>query len=105
VGVVVELAPGDAHDAPALRLEGAVAVAVAFEGGAGAVGLVAVELDDEALGGPGEIGLDAAVAGVDERAGEAFGVEEVRKSRSSVLRVGVSVMTSRLMAGTPDRLG
>jgi len=40
-----------------LRLEGAVAGAVALEGGAGSVGLVAVELDDEAVAWPSEVGL------------------------------------------------
>jgi hypothetical protein len=48
----VQLSPGDAHDAPARRLEAAVAGAVGLEGVGGVVDLAAVELDDEAVRGP-----------------------------------------------------
>jgi hypothetical protein len=75
LGVVLELARRDAHDAPALGREGAVAGAVSFEPRAGAVGLEAVELDDEALCRPPEVGPDRAAE--TERLGALAGSREL----------------------------
>jgi hypothetical protein len=83
VRLVVELAPGDADDAPAFGLERAVAGAVAFERGSGAVGLVAVQLHDEVVASPGEVGFDVVDGGVGERAGEVLGIEEGEPDRLS----------------------
>jgi hypothetical protein len=84
---VVELAPGDPHDAPSRCRERAVAGAVGLEGAAGGVDGVAVELGDEAVVGPG--GVDAWCGAVCERdarvrarAREAVGVEEGEERRS-----------------------
>jgi hypothetical protein len=99
----------DAQHAISDELERRVAGAVAFEGGAGAVGLVAVELDDETLGGAGEVGLEAVGAGVDEGRGRRSASRRVRNRRSRVLRVWMSMTRPasrrRLIAGAPGRPG
>lgn len=79
-GLVGEVAPGDADDAPAGGLEGSVAGAVVVERVAGGVACVAVELDDEARGAPQAVGLDPSVGelqgGVDLGPREAGVVDE-----------------------------
>jgi hypothetical protein len=67
VGVVVELAPGDADHPPAGGLEAPVAGAVFLERLAGAVAGVAVELDDEVVVGPRAVGFDGVAVEVDGR--------------------------------------
>ena len=61
----MQLPPGDAHHAPARRLEAPIAGAVGFEGVGCVVVHAAVELDDEARGRPGAVDLDS----VDENVG------------------------------------
>jgi hypothetical protein len=56
--IAIEVARGDTDAAPAVDGERAVAGAIGLEGGVGVVILAAVELDDEALLGPGAIGFD-----------------------------------------------
>src|SRR5438105_3022066 len=60
--VAVQLAPRDADDAVAGRLEGAIASSVLLEGMRSGVRLAAVELDNEAAGGPQAVGVDGAAA-------------------------------------------
>jgi hypothetical protein len=72
----VELAPGDPDDAVAHGLEMAVTGAVALERLAGGVDRVAVELDDEAFGGPDGVGLVGPEGRVRPRAGEPVGFGE-----------------------------
>jgi hypothetical protein len=55
------------RDAPALGEEPAIACAVSLERLARAVGVEPVDLDDEALGRPSEVGGDGVMALVDER--------------------------------------
>jgi hypothetical protein len=55
----VQLAPGDADDAPARRLQAAVASAIGFEGVCVVVVGAAVELDDQPLGRPDAVDLDS----------------------------------------------
>jgi len=55
----VELAPRDADDPPARGLEPPVTGAVGFERVRRGVGRVAVELDYEAVVGPGAVGFDS----------------------------------------------
>jgi hypothetical protein len=51
------------------------------------VGLEAVELDDEPLGGPAEVGLDRGVEVlVDERAWQVVGIEEGQEAAFAVVR-------------------
>jgi hypothetical protein len=89
----VELAPRDPQDAPALGVEGAVAGAVALERGSRRMGLVAVELDDEALPAPGEVGFDLRRLVevdllVDEWPGEALGFEERQEAAFELASAG-----------------
>jgi hypothetical protein len=56
---LAQVVPGHPQHGPARGFEPAVRAAVVFEGVAGAVVLPAVEFDDEAAVGPGEVGLFA----------------------------------------------
>src|SRR5262245_1855570 len=56
---MLQLQVGDRHAAPAGRLEDPALLAVALEGGARAVDLPAVDLDDHALGTPDAVDLAA----------------------------------------------
>jgi hypothetical protein len=78
-GVGRELAPGDAEDAVAVGLEVAVSGAIFFERFAGGVDRVAVELDDQALGGPEGVGVVGPAGLVRFRSWERVGVEEVEE--------------------------
>jgi hypothetical protein len=67
-------------------VERGVLAAVLLEGSAGAVGLPAVELDDEAVRRPAEVDLEAWVVGgsegeVDERLGEGRFPDQVEEAR------------------------
>jgi hypothetical protein len=79
VGVACKLAPGDADGAVAGGREGSVSGAVVFEGLAGGVDVVAVELDDEALVGPEGVGLVWAERLVGRRSWEAVLLGEVEE--------------------------
>ena len=74
VGFLLGFLVGDAEGGVARAHEFAVAPAVALEGERGGVEVAAVGLDDEAVVGPEEVDLDAAVGdldrGVEERGGE-----------------------------------
>src|SRR3954451_6047901 len=72
---VVQLAPGDADDAPAGERELAVAQAVGFEALAGAV-RAAVELDDQPLRGPDDVADVALDDEVPSRPRQVLGIEE-----------------------------
>jgi len=52
------------------------------------VGLEAVELDDQALVGPSEVGRDRVVALVDERPWQFAGIDEGEKAAFEVVRRG-----------------
>jgi hypothetical protein len=56
-------APREPQHAPSHRLQGRISAAVALERGAGAVGVPAVELDDQAVRRPAEVDLEARVVG------------------------------------------
>jgi hypothetical protein len=74
--LVLELAIRDPGDAVAADQEVAVARAVILEGMRRLVGLAAVELDDEPLGGPDGVDGVGADRLVGQRPGERVGVEE-----------------------------
>jgi hypothetical protein len=83
---VDDVVVGESHHSPAGGDEGRVAAAVGLEGGAGAVGLPSVRLDDEAVGRPVEVGLQARVVEGNERKvalwlGEARLADEAQEDR------------------------
>src|SRR5438309_10186859 len=71
VRAVLDLAPRGADHAPPGRRQALIAAAVGLEGLTGAVRPVPVDLDDETLPAPHEVGPDRglAVAGIDEQVG------------------------------------
>src|SRR5918999_2742694 len=73
---MLQLQVGDRHAAPAGRLEHAALLAVALEGGACAVDLPAVDLDDHALSSPDAVDLEALHVNVGLRTLEARAVGE-----------------------------
>jgi hypothetical protein len=81
----------DAHHAPAARGQVGVPRAVALEGGARAVMAVTVGLDDEPLGRPAEVDLEAVDPDVDLRLGEAVVAAEGQELRFEGLRSVVDV--------------
>ena len=90
-GFLFESVSGDANDAVVGGDQATVALAVVAKGAAGAVGGEAVELDDDALGGPDAVDFVAPVAEVDLEVqawtGEAVVVEEGEEGSSKGLRV------------------
>jgi hypothetical protein len=80
LGLCGEPGVGEPDDAMARELQGGVASAITLEGRAGAVELVAVELDYQALGGPEGIDLEARDESVDCRARQAGLVAEVEEA-------------------------
>jgi hypothetical protein len=84
--------PGEADDAPSRGGEGGVSSAVLFEGGSRAVGLPAVEFDDEVVRRLVEVDLEAWVVGgsegeVDRGSGRPASLRTSRNQASSLLRV------------------
>src|SRR5919197_1937924 len=95
--------PGESDDPPAIRLERGVAAAVGFEGGPRPVGLPAVELDDEPVGRPAEVDLEAWVVGggegeVDQWLWQGCVADELKEP-------GLELVAGPLRLVARDRLG
>jgi len=82
------LACRDTGDTPAFAHQAAVTGAVSLERLARAVRLEAVELDDEALVRPSEVGREGVDAFVDEWPGQFVGIEEGQEATFEVARGG-----------------
>ena len=86
-GLVEDLAPGEAHDGVAVRLQRGVAGAVALKRAPVAVGVPAVGLDDQVVLGPEEVDRVPEDLGPDDRARQPR-LAECRQQRALELATG-----------------
>jgi hypothetical protein len=98
--------PGEPEHLASDGLEGGVSSAVVFEGGSGAVGLPAVELDDEVVRRPAEVDLEVGVVGggegeVDQRLWQARVADEAQEPGLELAAGPLGVLAEIALARAP----
>jgi hypothetical protein len=104
LGVVLQLIPRDPDDAPAFRLQRAVAGAIGLEGRPHPVHGLTVELDDQPLGPPDAVALDPGP--VDLEPGVCLGLRQTRsldEIQESRLELAAGELDSVFQQGPEDR--